>query len=205
MILFSFCECQWWIPWLIGPILGLLAGWLLWSKYQKQARELESELSGLKTKHANLAGDLDLCRSSKAKIESDFALFRGQMRESNAPNALKAVSAAPVIAKTSPKAKSKSTAKQGIVAVGGKKQKLDDLKLVEGIGPKIEKLLKDDGIDTWRKLSNANVEDIQAILDKAGKRYQLADPGTWPKQAEMCADGRWDDLKEYQGFLKGGK
>ena len=86
-----------------------------------------------------------------------------------------------------------------------KRWKQDDLKAVEGIGPKIEGLLKADGIDTWRKLANSSVDTIQAILTKAGKRYKLADPATWPKQSEMCADGRWDDLQEYQDFLQGGK
>lgn len=86
-----------------------------------------------------------------------------------------------------------------------KKWKQDDLKAVEGIGPKIEGLLKADGIDTWRKLSNAQVSTIQAILNKAGKRYKLADPGTWPKQAGMCADGKWDELTAYQDELNGGK
>ncbi len=86
-----------------------------------------------------------------------------------------------------------------------KKWKQDDLKAVEGIGPKIEGLLKDAGINTWRKLSQTSVDKIQDILNAAGKRYKLADPGTWPKQAEMCADGRWDDLSEYQDFLQGGK
>ena len=86
-----------------------------------------------------------------------------------------------------------------------KRWKQDDLKAVEGIGPKIEGLLKADGIDTWRKLSNANVTTIQEILNKAGKRYKLADPGTWPKQAGMCADGKWDELTAYQDELNGGK
>ncbi len=86
-----------------------------------------------------------------------------------------------------------------------KKWKQDDLKAVEGIGPKIEGLLKAEGIDTWRKLSQTEVSKIQSILDAAGPRYKLADPGTWPKQAEMAADGRWDDLDEYQDFLQGGK
>jgi predicted flap endonuclease-1-like 5' DNA nuclease len=86
-----------------------------------------------------------------------------------------------------------------------KKWKQDDLKAVEGIGPKIEGLLKDAGIKTWRALSQTSVERIQEILDAAGPRYKLADPGTWPKQAEMAADGRWDDLQEYQDFLQGGR
>ena len=83
--------------------------------------------------------------------------------------------------------------------------KQDDLKAVEGIGPKIEGLLKADGIDTWRKLADAKVDRIKAILTKAGSRYKLADPGTWPQQSKLCADGEWDELAELQDRLNGGK
>jgi predicted flap endonuclease-1-like 5' DNA nuclease len=86
-----------------------------------------------------------------------------------------------------------------------KKWKKDDLKAIEGIGPKIEGLLKDAGMNTWEKLSKTSVKDIQAVLDEAGPRYKLADPGSWPKQAEFAFHGRWDDLQEYQDFLVGGR
>ncbi len=81
----------------------------------------------------------------------------------------------------------------------------EDLKIVEGIGPKIEKLLKDGGIKTWSDLAAAAVDRIQQILDAAGDNYRLADPGTWPKQAELAAAGKWDELAEYQEHLQGGK
>lgn len=84
-----------------------------------------------------------------------------------------------------------------------KRWKADDLKAVEGIGPKIEGLMKAAGINTWRKLSTSKVETLKKILEEAGPRYRLADPTSWPKQAEMAADGRWDDLDEYQDFLQG--
>ena len=48
----------------------------------------------------------------------------------------------------------------------------EDLKVVEGIGPKIEQLLKNDGIKTWRDLANANVDRLKGILDAAGDRYR---------------------------------
>ena len=81
----------------------------------------------------------------------------------------------------------------------------EDLKIVEGIGPKIEKLLKDGGINTWDDLSAASVKRIQEILDAAGDRYRLASPETWPKQAELAATGKWSELSDYQDKLKGGK
>ena len=86
-----------------------------------------------------------------------------------------------------------------------KAYKLNDLKIVEGIGPKIETLLNNAGIDTWMKLSEAKVSDLQEILDQAGSRYSLADPETWPKQAEFAVKEQWDALEEYQDFLKGGR
>ncbi|MEM7572062.1 MAG: helix-hairpin-helix domain-containing protein [Bacteroidota bacterium] len=80
----------------------------------------------------------------------------------------------------------------------------NDLKVVEGIGPKIEGLLKDAGINTWSELAEATVDRIQGILDAAGDRYKLAKPGTWPEQAGLAASGNWDALKTLQDNLKGG-
>ncbi|MCB0660779.1 MAG: hypothetical protein KDC04_07580, partial [Saprospiraceae bacterium] len=49
-----------------------------------------------------------------------------------------------------------------------KKWAQDDLKAVEGIGPKIEGLLHDAGINTWRALSETSADRIKHILDQAG-------------------------------------
>jgi large subunit ribosomal protein L27 len=83
--------------------------------------------------------------------------------------------------------------------------KLDDLKIVEGIGPKIETLLKEGGITTWAELAAAPVERLKEILDAAGPRYQIHDPSTWPAQSKFAAEGQWDELKEYQDMLTGGR
>ena len=86
-----------------------------------------------------------------------------------------------------------------------KAPKLDDLKIIEGVGPKIETLLKDGGISTWAELAAAPVERLKEILDAAGPRYQIHDPGTWSAQAKFAAEGKWDELKEYQEMLIGGR
>lgn len=90
-------------------------------------------------------------------------------------------------------------------AMGFSAAKPDDLKVVEGIGPKIESLLKNAGIKNWNVLAQTDVSKLQDILTSAGDRYRLADPGTWPKQAELASSGKWTELKEYQDFLSGGK
>jgi large subunit ribosomal protein L27 len=81
----------------------------------------------------------------------------------------------------------------------------DDLKKIEGIGPKIAELLVADGIVTFADLAAASVEKIQAVLDAAGPRYATHNPGTWPKQAALAASGDWDTLKTLQDELNGGK
>jgi molybdopterin-containing oxidoreductase family membrane subunit len=81
----------------------------------------------------------------------------------------------------------------------------DDLKKIEGIGPKIEGLLNAAGIYTFQDLAESSVEKLSDILKEAGSRYQMHDPGTWPQQSQLAAEGRWDDLKKWQDELSGGK
>ncbi|HNE28898.1 MAG TPA: tRNA-dihydrouridine synthase, partial [Saprospiraceae bacterium] len=81
----------------------------------------------------------------------------------------------------------------------------DDLKIVEGIGPKIEELLFQNGVYTYQQLAETPVEDIRTILNNAGSRFAMHDPGTWSAQALLAANGEWDNLKAYQDFLNAGK
>lgn len=81
----------------------------------------------------------------------------------------------------------------------------DDLKKVEGIGPKIAELLTNAGIPTFAALSETTPDRIREILAEAGSRYKMHDPTTWPEQAKLAAAGEWDKLKEWQDNLQGGK
>jgi predicted flap endonuclease-1-like 5' DNA nuclease len=83
--------------------------------------------------------------------------------------------------------------------------KPDDLKVVEGIGPKIEVLLKENGISNWKDLAEAPLDTLKSILSNAGDAYKLAKPDTWAEQAQMAVNGEWKKLEEYQDFLQGGK
>jgi len=86
-----------------------------------------------------------------------------------------------------------------------KAAKADDLTKVEGAGPKTAETLVAAGIDTYAKLAKADPEKIKEILTKASSRMAHLDPTSWPKQAQMAADGKWDELKEWQNNnAKGG-
>jgi hypothetical protein len=82
---------------------------------------------------------------------------------------------------------------------------VDDLKIVEGIGPKIEELLNDGGIMNFAQLANAPASKVQSILDKAGPRYQMHDPESWAKQAALARDGKMVELEKLQDRLNGGR
>ena len=81
----------------------------------------------------------------------------------------------------------------------------DDLKVVEGIGPKVEEALKAAGIAGWAELADAETDKLTEILTEADGNFAGQDPTTWPKQAKMAVDGDWDGLKTWQDELDGGK
>lgn len=80
----------------------------------------------------------------------------------------------------------------------GKNVKENDLKIIEGIGPKIEELLNQKGITSWFLLSETSKEDLKALLSEAGERFSLHSPDTWPTQAKFAANNQWNELKKFQ-------
>ncbi|MEO0573372.1 MAG: hypothetical protein AAF039_16840 [Bacteroidota bacterium] len=63
----------------------------------------------------------------------------------------------------------------------------DDLKLIKGIGPKLEKIFNENGIETFAQLAKASEAKIKSILDKAGPIFKNANFTDWVKQAEAMA------------------
>ena len=82
--------------------------------------------------------------------------------------------------------------------------KADDLTKIEGIGPKAAEALVNAGVETYAKLAKAKADKIKEILTEASSRMAHLDPTSWPKQAKMAADGKWDELKDWQDNTKGG-
>ncbi|MDP5076989.1 MAG: helix-hairpin-helix domain-containing protein, partial [Nonlabens sp.] len=78
---------------------------------------------------------------------------------------------------------------------------VDDLKKVEGIGPKIASTLVEAGISTFAQLAKTDVAKIAEIIaDVRGSHV----PDSWPMQAQLAADGKWDELKKWQDEANGG-
>lgn len=86
-----------------------------------------------------------------------------------------------------------------------KKTDADDLTKIEGVGPKVAEVLREAGITSFAKLAKSNADDIKEILEKSGGHFNAQDPTSWPEQAQLSADGKWDELKELQDKLIAGR
>lgn len=87
----------------------------------------------------------------------------------------------------------------------GRRIQPDDLKLVEGIGPKIAEHLAKHGLKTWSDLASAKPNQLRKVLDEGGDRFQWHDPTSWPEQCKLMVENRWDELRRYQQKLSRSK
>ncbi|WP_310556569.1 hypothetical protein [Flavobacterium sp.] len=178
------------IPILVGLISALL-GYLL----GKLSRENNNE------GNLNLQADLEACRANSSKLSATISSLQAEIDGLKAKGNTNVQSFA-----SAPKADTSSLFDANLAkSVYGKKVNQDDLKIVEGIGPKIEALYHNAGIKTWKALSETPIEKSQAILDAAGDRYTIHNPGTWAKQSLLAYQGKWQELKDWQNTLDGGK
>lgn len=79
----------------------------------------------------------------------------------------------------------------------------DDLTKLEGIGPKVARLLNEAGITTFAGLAATNAADLQKSLSAAG--LQMMNVEGWIDQAALAAKGDWDGLQKLQNELRGGR
>lgn len=81
----------------------------------------------------------------------------------------------------------------------------DDLTRIEGIGPKAATILNEAGYITFQSIAESTPENLEAVLKTAGSSYNFLDATTWPEQAQLATDGKWQELDQLQDELQGGK
>lgn len=79
----------------------------------------------------------------------------------------------------------------------------DDLTRLEGIGPKVARVLNEAGVTTFAALASANAMELQKSLSTAG--LQMMNAEGWIEQAALAAKGDWSGLEKLQSELKGGR
>jgi large subunit ribosomal protein L21 len=110
--------------------------------------------------------------------------------------------------KAAPKKEEAKTAAKAAVettkAAPKKSAKADDLKKIEGAGPKAAEALVNAGLDTFAKVAKADATKLSEILTESSARLSHIVTDTWPEQASLAAQGKWDELKELQDKFNGG-
>lgn len=187
-------------------IIPFLLGWLAARAYYKvgwlndQVTELSGRVSSLTEELTETRMKLSATEAdNEAKAEQIRKLRNDLMMCEGERNALREQAA-----NTGTTGK-KAAAAATTILFANKKWKTDDLKIVEGIGPKIEELLHNAGIKTWNALSETSTDRLREILDAAGSAYQIHDPSTWAQQAGLADQGKWEELKKWQDELDAGK
>lgn len=79
----------------------------------------------------------------------------------------------------------------------------DDFRVIEGIGTKIDEVLKNAGINTFNQLSQQTADQIHSLLTNVNPQFAMLDATTWPGQAKLAAEGNWEELRIWQQELRG--
>jgi predicted flap endonuclease-1-like 5' DNA nuclease len=200
---------------LLALFLGIVIGWLLRSVAAKR------QVARARNHHVDSV-EMERLRGRVANLEPVVA-ERDQLRAELAEAVRARTKGTPEIAAPPPRflhdagdavvppANGESTAVlaapdlAAAVGVLGRPIVLDDLKVIEGIGPKIEELCHGIGIRTWHDLSTTEVSLLRTMLSDAGARFRTHDPSTWPEQAGLLAAGRWVEFKALIDSLDGGR
>lgn len=216
MNLLAMIPC-WLIPLLVGAICALL-GYLLGRLFCKGNKKEDNNgnIDILKNRINKLEADLNKCNKDKVGLTKTLEEAKLDLKSCNKDKLKIASSLKDIKSENLKIASSFTNIKEPIIAlipfdadlsksVFGKKIKENDLKVVEGIGPKIEGLFHTFGIKTWKDLGETSVEKCQEILKSGGDRYKLHKPNTWPKQAQLAYQGKWEELLKWQDELDGGR
>ena len=172
----------------ISFIIGVMLGWLVPKLFinliegdntQTQNQiALQQQLTTYQTQLQNKSKDLNVLQKQLQTAQAEIESLRKKLATAQAT----AKSSAPVEA-----------------------PKIDNLQRIEGVGPKIAHILNNGGIFSFAQLAQAETEHLKTILAQAGSRYKVANPETWPEQAQLAANGDWIALKALQETLSAGR
>ncbi len=196
----NFACCLWWL------VVGLVLGWLLSLLFDKLFRR-DGEAAG-----ARFRGEIDELNRRITDLTTRASDAESRERKAVADaEALTRRSAelATRLTEAEARARSAGIAAGGLTAAAAfgfapQRNSLDNLEIIEGIGPKISDLLLKAGITTFAELAAAPLARLQEILHLAGANFRLANPESWARQAALCVQGDWAALRKLQDELIAG-
>ena len=196
---------------LVAALLGFLIGWLLAKgRCRKRIAELEGELENLRTRLRRLEDEKNELNAKIKLLEEEKITLRDNARQMDDEIASLKLTIdrlekeIRLLGLSERETKSDGSAQADAVPLAAMTAdvqpaefKPDDLKVVVGIGPKIARLLINRGITTWKELAEASPGYLRTILDEdGGERYRIHNPESWPHQARLLDEGKWDEFRE---------
>ncbi|MEP7320723.1 MAG: hypothetical protein ABI761_02350 [Saprospiraceae bacterium] len=189
----SLCDLPWWavaLSWLLPALLGYFWAMMIWSRYKSKSKKAEQELSSASRRIVNLENEINECRKVYDKVNKEKEkLLAERISPVNPAVAISKASTPETITMT-------SEILHQTKSVFGYAIKRNDLKIIDGIDPKIEKILIDHGISDWSKLETVDVNQLNTILRSAG--YTNINPQSWPFQSSLARQEKWEELKTFQ-------
>ena len=185
----------------IAGVVGLIIGYFLGKSIKKSE---PSNLSELKQKNARLQANLNEC-ISKQSVKGPSAASTSSSIANSFASSSDSSEGSSGESDNGPKVMAADFNGDAAKAVFGKRIKENDLTVVEGIGPKIQELFHNHDVKTWAALAGCTEAKCKDVLLSGGDRFKMHKPGTWPRQAGLAAEGKWQELLDWQDALDGGK
>ncbi len=82
--------------------------------------------------------------------------------------------------------------------------KQDNLKIIEGIGPKSEAALNASGIARFAQVAQMTPEELEYIVKDLHGVCLVGSTVTWPRQARLAASGKFSTLEKLQARIRHG-
>jgi predicted flap endonuclease-1-like 5' DNA nuclease len=207
-----------WLSFLIGVIVGWALEWvidlLFWRRRGRAPGEagstLQARLTKAETENRELEAQLNYYRGQEKRLADCEASLQAKEAELHSLSQQIATAESQVRTLETQLAEARRSAVETVTraAPGIPLEEVvepDDLRKIEGIGPKIARILNAQGITTFAQLAATDAHRLKQIMAAAGPRFQLADPTNWPAQAQLAAEGDWEGLKKLQDELVGGR
>ncbi len=191
----GFLLSEIWVLLALAALVGLLAGWIIWG------RRSEGDTAGSDAELTRLRGALSDCEAKGRTQTTRIATLEGALAEEKAPKAAVPV-AAPVMAevKAPPAPKATPVVKAAPIKAAAPKAaakpaalpaardgKPDDLKLISGIGPKLEKLCNSLGFWHFDQIAAWKANEIAWVDENLEGFKGRVTRDEWVKQAKVLA------------------
>lgn len=207
----------------LAVALGIVIGWLMRSVVAKRqierarANHLDNvELERLRARVAELEPERNVLRDERDAARAELERLDpaptarpddgSTVSDAVAPVAVPTTGSNAVPANGPTNASTNaSTTVESASSVLGRDVVQDDLTVIDGIGPKVAELCSGIGITTWSDLAATEVSLLRTMLHDAGPRFRTHDPSSWPEQARLLADGRWEEFRARSQEHAGGR